>query len=163
MISLQIQVVDTELVANLERLPQKLHEAVRLKMDEEVSALRLKVLENLSGKVLNSKSGALASALVSGVDEIGTNLLVGFVAIESSDTKVMAYAHAHEYGGKGFYEIIPVQKLILRFESKSGEIVFAPYVFHPPQAERSYLRSALHEMAPEIENQINLAIQAQLD
>ena len=74
----------------------------------------------------------------------------------------MAYAEAHEYGGKGYYEIVPVHKRLLRFIGKSGDVVFAPYVFHPPMPERSYLRSALHEMAPEIEAAINTAIAEQL-
>ena len=65
----------------------------------------------------------------------------------------------HEYGGKGFYEIVPVHKMILRFVGKGGDVVFAPYVYHPPGSERSYLRSALHEMAPEIETGLNQAIQ----
>lgn len=158
MINLQVKIVDQELLVNLERIPQRLHAEIEEKLESLISELRLKVQENLSGKVLNTKSGALLSSLVSGVEKLGS-LLVGFVAVEPTDSKVEAYAMAHEYGGKGFYEIVPVHKLILRFEGKSGEIIFAPYVFHPPAAERSYLRSALHEMAPEIEAGLHQAIQ----
>jgi len=160
-ISIDIKVIDQELLVKLDKLPERLHEAIRVKLVEGVAELRLKVIENLTGKVLNSKSGRLVESLVSGVEELGSTL-IGFVAIESADAKVKAYAEAHEYGGKGSYEIVPIQKKILRFIGKSGDIIFAPYVYHPPAAERSYLRSALWEMAPEIEEQINAAIQAEL-
>lgn len=158
MISLSVKIVDQELLVNLETLPRRLHEAVKSKLESEIALLRTKVEENLSGKVLNSKTGALLSSLVSGVEQLGS-LLIGFVAVESSDPKVEAYAMAHEYGGKGYYEIVPVHKAILRFETKGGNIVFAPYVYHPPAAERSYLRSALHEMQSEIEAGLSQAIQ----
>ena len=157
MISLQVKIVDQELLVNLERIPQRLHAEIEEKLESLIGELRLKVQENLSGKVLNTKTGALLGSLVSGVERIG-NLAIGFVAVEPTDSKVEAYAMVHEYGGKGFYEIVPVHKLILRFEGKSGEVVFAPYVYHPAASERSYLRSALHEMAPEIEAGLNQAI-----
>lgn len=157
MIGLQVTIVDQELLVNLERIPERLHAEIEEKLESLVAELRLKVQENLSGKVLNTKTGALLGSLVSGVERLGS-LLVGFVAIDPADSKVEAYAMVHEYGGKGFYEIVPIHKLILRFEGKGGEVVFAPYVYHPPAAERSYLRSALHEMAPEIEAGLNQAI-----
>ena len=157
MISLEVKVVDQELLVKLDELPAKLHALVREKLETEVSALRLKVQENLTGKVLNTKTGALLGALTSGVEELG-NLLVGFVAIEAQDQKVQAYAMAHEYGGKGYYEIVPVRKAILQFEYK-GQIVRTPYVYHPPAQQRSYLRSALHEMSSEIEQGLNSAVQ----
>jgi hypothetical protein len=157
MLGINVKIVDQEVLVNLESIPKKIHAAIEAKLDEQVALLREKVVENLSGKVLNSKSGALIEALVSGVEKIGSGL-IGFVAVESTDQKVQAYAMAHEYGGKGSYEIVPVNKRVLRFVGKNGDIIFVPYVYHPPMPERSYLRSALAEMAPEIEAALRDAI-----
>lgn len=157
MIGLRLRIIDEELIVNLKGLPERVQVALEEKMGSLMTQLRLKVVENLSGKVLNTKSGALASSLVSGVDRLGSTM-VGYVEVASTDSKVQLYGQVHEYGGKGFYEIVPVQKKILRFIGKNGEVVFAPYVYHPPATERSYLRSALHEMAPEIEAELSDAI-----
>lgn len=157
MIGLQVRVIDQELIVTLNKIPTAIRVQLESKLKTLMSELRLKVIENVSGKVLHSKSGALAASVVDGVSNIGSSL-IGFVEVASGDPKVQAYAEAHEYGGKGYYEIVPVHKTVLKFVSKSGETVYAPYVFHPPAPERSYLRSAFAEMAPEIEEQLNEAL-----
>ena len=79
-----------------------------------------------------------------------------------------------EYGGRGWYDIFPVNRLALafagapgggsriagavrgaRFRTSAGRFsagtrVFAKHVHHPPLPERSYLRSALEEERPAI-------------
>lgn len=157
MIGLQVRIIDQELIVNLNKVPAAIQSQLEAKLKTLMQELKAKVVENLSGKVLNSKSGALAGSLLDGVSHLGSSL-IGFVEVNPEDPKVRAYAEVHEYGGKGYYEIVPVHKTVLRFVSKTGQIVFAPYVYHPPAAERSYLRSALAEMAPEIEAQLQEAL-----
>lgn len=160
MISFQVSLADTEILAKLGGLPEKVQLALRAKMEEEVEILRDKVAENLSGGVLNLKTGALLSALVSGTEELG-DLLVGYVGIESEDENVKQYAVAHEYGGKSYYPITPIHKtLLVFFWERMGKVVFLKGVNHPPQKERSYLRSALYELRPEIEEGLKTAVES---
>ena len=147
MIGLNVRFSGDEVLVRLDGFPRRLRDVLDLKFRELVDELRLKVMENLSGKVLNTKSGALLGAVRSGVEQLGSQL-IGFVEIDPANTTVKEYALVHEYGGKGSYEIVPVSKRMLRFIGKSGDVVFASYVLHPPAAERSYLRSAFIEMQP---------------
>lgn len=146
MISLKL--VDTEVIAKFDRLPVELRAAVEAKFATLIEMVRAKVEENLSGAVLQTKSGALLGALQSGVSSIGGQTLVGFVEIEPG-SKPEIYGKVHEYGGKDWYEIVPVNKKALAFEI-DGKKIITDYVFHPPAKERSFMRSALREMVPTI-------------
>lgn len=148
MISVNVRIIDREVLVRLDRLPARIHAAVQLKFSELVGLLREKVAENLGGKVLQIKSGALLRSLGPPVVENIGLTLIGTVDIIPENENVKEYALAHEYGGKGSYEIVPMNKSLLRFIGKSGDVVFAPYVYHPAAAERSYLRSALADMQP---------------
>ena len=145
---ISIKLVDTEVIAKFERLPAELHAAVEAKFATLIEMVRAKVEDNLSGAVLQTKSGALLGALQSGVSSAGSGTMVGFVEIEPG-SKAEVYGKAHEYGGKDYYEIVPVNKKALAFEV-DGKKIITDYVFHPPAQERSFMRSALAEMMPTI-------------
>lgn len=142
MIDLKLTLIDSEAILALPQLPDKVQESLKAKFEGLIRALETKVEENLSGRVLGTKSGRLRGSLVGGVEQLGQTL-VGFVAIEG-DEEVVKYGMAHEYGGRGFYEILPVNKRVLVFKSEAG-VVFTKRVWHPPAIERSYLRSELKE------------------
>lgn len=146
MISLKL--VDTEIIATFDRLTVELRAAVEAKLATLVELVRAKVEENLSGAVLQTKSGALLGALQSGVNSLSGSTVVGFVEIEPG-SKPEVYGKVHEYGGKDWYEIVPVNKKALAFET-NGKKIITDYVFHPPAKKRSFMRSALREMMPTI-------------
>ena len=102
----------------------------------------------LHGGVLNVGTGALsASVLLSAVAITGL-AVESFVEIpEGSPQHIIG--HVHEYGGQGFYEILPVDAQALHF-IVGGSSVFARRVNHPPAIERSFLRSSLDEMTESI-------------
>lgn len=133
---------DTELLARFDALPDNIRAAVAEKLEQLTEMLRQKVVDNVSGKVLQKRSGDLASRIQSEVDTASIPM-TGFVGPNPSDAK----AWVLEYGGKGWYDIFPVKASVLRFVSKSGDLVFAKYVNHPPGQPFYYLRSALVEMA----------------
>ncbi len=149
MIDLRLRIIDTEVLTRLDDLPNNVRLALRAKMEELISALREKVVENVSGRVLQARSGALARSIEGGVTTQG-DLLIGHVGVAPTDPKVEAYAMAHEYGGKDYYEIVPVTARMLRFIASGGNVVFTSYVYHPPAQERSFLRLALVESEAEI-------------
>lgn len=159
---IDVKIVDRELIVALDGIPSRLVQALEDKLSTLMGLVRVKVEENLSGAVLQTKSGALKGSLVSGVERIGSSTFVGFVDVGPMDAKVAAYAMVHEYGGKDYYEIVPVHKRMLRFVGKSGDVVFAPYVYHPPAQERSYLRSALWAMESEIVEGLDEALESAL-
>lgn len=151
MIDLHVSIsgLDSEFFVNLADFEKKSWPLIERKFQVLVDALKAKIQENLSGRVLQTKSGALLRDVVSGVERQGT-LLIGYAGIEPENETIKEYALTHEYGGRGTYTIVPVNKSVLRFIGKSGDVVFTKFVRHPAAPERSYLRSALAEMQPEI-------------
>ena len=139
---------DKELIARLDAMPDKVRRALVTK----VTALSLKLeahvkQDKLSGQVLNVRTGALRRSIFSTVDT-GVTTVRGKVA-SSGDVK---YAGIHEFGGTTPpHEIVPVKATVLSFMI-GGKRVFARRVQHPGSRmpERSFLRSALADMAGEI-------------
>ncbi len=133
------------LATRLEAMPEKLaaalgQEAVRLG-DE----LRAVVLRNLSGGVLQQRSGRLAGS-------IGVSVQQNGAAVSATLGTDVPYAAIHEYGGViPAHEILPQSARALAFPWQGRERFFKrvelPSVQMP---ERSFLRSALAEMEPEI-------------
>jgi phage gpG-like protein len=132
-------------IDRLDALPQTL--AARLA--EEVArlgdVLRDRVDRNLSGDVLQRKSGRLAGSIAVDVERTGLSA----IATVSSDAP---YAAIHEYGGTiPARSILPRTARALAFPWRGQQRFFkrvqVPAVTMP---ERSFLRSALDETAPEL-------------
>jgi len=148
-----LDVYDAEIQVFLRNLPEDTKEAIRGAVHESATMLYVKVIENLSGKILESKSGFLKGSIEVDIDTSG-NPMVAFVGPKPASPK----AWALEYGGKSSYEILPTKASVLHFFKESGEEVFTRYVEHPPSKEFAYLRSALREMEPAIYNRFVQAI-----
>ena len=137
-----------ELEARLDALPGKLFVLLSAKADSLAAALTDKVKnDKLSGGALNARSGALRDSIVSAIT-IGRDSVSASVG-SAGDVK---YAAIQEYGGKtAAHEILPSKSGALAFFA-GGVMHFARRVEHPGSVipERSYLRSSLDELAPEI-------------
>jgi phage gpG-like protein len=110
-------------------------------------ALEAKIQQKLSGGVLNTRSGALASSIIATVDESSAD-----VAVRIGTSGDVKYAAIQEFGGTiPPHEIVPDKAKALAF-AVGGKQVFAARVNLPAvtMPERSYLRSSLAEMAEEI-------------
>ncbi len=108
-------------------------------MLQEMIALRdVVVEEKLSGQVLKNKTGNLRNAQHESV-ESDENSIRGFV---STDPSASAYGYVHEYGGT--FDV----KAYMRKTSHSMQVWVRQHSVTFP--ERSFLRSTLNEMAPEI-------------
>jgi phage gpG-like protein len=135
-----------EVVAQLGELPQRMHDAILIKMVELEQRLIAKVVANLSGAVLKVKSGELRSSIRGEIVDDGAviSATVGSYGVE--------YARINEYGGKTrAHEILPSKAKALHFIYEGRE-VFAAIVHHPGSnvPARSYLNSALADMEDEI-------------
>lgn len=145
----------TELVEKLNGMPQRVHDLLVRKINTLALQLEAKVKANLSGEVLNVRSGALRRSIFETVED-DTTSVIGKVA-SSGDVK---YAGIHEFGGTiPAHEIVPNKAKALAFII-GGKQVFATRVQIPAiqMPERSYLRSALTDMADEIKEGMREAV-----
>lgn len=137
-----------ELAARLNALPDGLRSALMEKMGALAQDLYGQIVDvNLSGAVLNSRSGELRESIQ--------------LEIASQDARFDAqiysngdapYAAILEYGGKtAAHEILPDKAKALAFVF-NGKQIFARRIQHPGSqiAPHSYLRSALDEQGTEI-------------
>jgi phage gpG-like protein len=132
---------------SLAGMPDRVRQALASKANVLAVTLEAKIQQKLSGGVLNSRSGALASSIIATVDESSADILVRIGT--SGDVK---YAAIQEFGGTiPPHEIVPDKAKALAF-AVGGKQVFAARVNLPAvtMPERSYLRSSLAEMAGEI-------------
>ncbi len=146
---LQISLEGQEALAErLGVLPDRLRAALADKVDALAESLFSQVVGvNLSGGVLNARSGVLRDSIQLEAsqrnDQIGAEIF--------SDGEV-PYAAIQEYGGKtAAHEILPDKAKVLAFVM-NGKQVFARRVQHPGSQipARSYLRSALEEQGEDI-------------
>lgn len=142
MFSIQVT-TDVDVLEKWTSLPQRFKAALAAKMDILAKALEDKVIENLSGKVLQTKSGQLVRSIHREV-HVSEYEIIAFVGPIPTSPK----AYVQEFGGKGAYLIQVGSKGVLA-NRETG--FFSKHdVIHPPLPERSYLRSALLEIAPEV-------------
>ncbi len=104
--------------------------------------LEARVKTNLSGALLNARSGRLLASITSGITDDGDSSQ-GYVASQG-----VPYAAIQEYGGKtAAHDIIAVKARALAFAGTSGE-VFAKSVHHPGSLipAHGYIGQALTDM-----------------
>ena len=147
---------DRELRAKLDKMPQQVHAALLRTVYSLALKLERHIKQNkLQGQVLKHQSGNLQRSIQSAVDDSGSGVM-GRV-FSSGDVK---YAAIHEFGGRIPAHVIePKNGEALRF-MMNGKEVFAKRVNHPGSTmpERSFMRSGLRDMRPEIIESINKAV-----
>lgn len=111
-----------------------------------------RVEDNLSGAVLQRRSGRLASNIVQQVD--GLSASVGF------DPAAVPYGAAQEFGADLRAHLIAVKNARALSFVVAGKRMFAKHVMFPGAhlPERSFLRAALADLAPEIGGEISAAV-----
>jgi len=146
-------VIGDAALARLATMPEAVKERLAAAVDRLSQELRDAVERKLSGEVLRQRSGRLAASI--DVNLTGTGGAIG--ARLSSDVE---YAAIHEYGGTiAAREVLPRGARALAFPWKGRQHFFKrvelPTVTMP---ERSFLRSALDEMAPQIREAVAAAV-----
>jgi phage gpG-like protein len=126
-------------------LPQTVAARLAQEVERLGGVLRDRVERNLSGAVLQQRSGRLAGSIAVDIERSG----LAANATVSSDAP---YAAIHEYGGViPAHTILPQSARVLAFPWRGRQRFFKrvqlPAVTMP---ERSFMRSALDETAPEI-------------
>jgi hypothetical protein len=113
-------------------------------LDRITDLVLTKVIENLSGKILQSKTGELVGSISKETHHSGYDF-IGFVGPVPATPK----AWALEFGGKHSYLIPLGDKGVLA--NKDEQFFSKRAVIHPPSKEYAYLRSALDDVLPEID------------
>lgn len=146
-----------DLSARLAALPDDLRVALAEKMDALAQDVYAQVVGvNLSGGVLNTRSGVLRNSIQVRRAEQDNAIAVAIASDGSAP-----YDAIQEYGGKtAAHEIIPDKAAALAFMF-NGKQAFLRRVHHPGSQipERSYLRSALAEKSADIQQAIAEAAQ----
>lgn len=145
---------DRDWLARLDAMPGRVRAEVGTAVAGLGAALQAEVRNNrLSGQVLAVRSGRLRDS----------------VAVETSDTPdrlaarvsaTVPYAAIQEFGGVTAPHEIRLRRAQALAFTLGGRLVFAKRVRHPGSRmpERSFLRSALADMAPEIRAGIGAAV-----
>lgn len=128
--------------SKLDNLDEEIRIAVAAKLTELTRLLYEKVIENVSGKILQKRTGQLAESIITEIDII-SNPMIGSVFPLPQTPK----AFALEKGGEKSYIITPSKATMLKFYwDKMGKTMFLRSVNHPPSKEFAYLRLALEDM-----------------
>jgi phage gpG-like protein len=137
-----------EFSSRLDALPDQLRAALTAKVQALAEALYAQVVGvNLSGSVLNARSGALRDSVQ--IDVQAENARIDATIYSNGD---VPYAAILEFGGKtAAHEILPGKASALAFLA-NGKQVFARKIQHAGSnfAARSYLGGALDEASGEI-------------
>jgi phage gpG-like protein len=133
------------LAGRLEAMPRRLASALAQEASRLGEELRAAVERNLSGGVLQQRSGRLASSIAMSVALSGG-------AVRATLGSDVPYAAIHEYGGViPAHQILPKSARALAFPWQGRGRLFRRVEMPPVRMpERSFLRSALAEMEPEI-------------
>jgi phage gpG-like protein len=150
---LQISLEGQEALAErLGALPERLRAKFAEKVDLRAQSLFTQVVDvNLSGGVLNVRSGALRDSIQVEVSQQDNS--IGAEVFSNGDAP---YAAIQELGGKtAAHEILPNKAQIIAFVM-NGKQVFARRIHHPGSQipARSYLRSALEEQSGDIKREL---------
>ena len=99
-----------------------------------------KVQENVTGKILQIKTGDLSRSIKVSVRTSG-NPMTLTVGPEPVDVK----AWVLEHGGKGYYKITPKYMMLLHWVDEEGSH-FRKRVWHPPMKAHYYMGTVLEEI-----------------
>jgi phage gpG-like protein len=142
---------DRALVARLDAMPGRVHDGLARAVTRLGLELQRKVQsEKLSGQVLKVRTGTLRSSINMQIEDTETEIAA------SVGTNVL-YGRIQEYGVARSWLIEARNAKSLAF-TIGGTKLFRRRVTHPPLPERSFLRSALAEMAPAIEEGLREAV-----
>jgi hypothetical protein len=133
-----VRVYADEVILNLERLPQKIREAMEIKM--------ARVIDDLRNQTFSKKPGSFIdpSTVETGVDVQGRYTVIGYIQTKDK---------------QGYYSILPTKARVLRFWTTGGEKVFARQVYrHPYLKGERLVAETLMRLKPWIVEELEDAV-----
>lgn len=118
-----------------------------------------RVRANLSGGVLQTRSGKLLGTVQQNDASASGKTITGSVQAGGAEAPYGAY---FEEGGTSYYTIRPVNARVLAFMSE-GKQIFAKSVNHPPIPRLPWFSPEAEAIAPEMQTQLQDAINEALN
>jgi phage gpG-like protein len=150
---------DKEVIERFRALPERTRAALGDSVGRLALLLQRRVMQKLSGQVLNVKTGRLRRS----IDQVVLRDEAQVVGVVSTNVK---YARVHEYGFTG---TVNVRDHLRQVKQAFGRPIAARAVMvkaHTRKAnvpEKSFLRSALADMKPQIIEEMRRAAKAGMD
>ena len=150
----------TELTTRVKGFDPKLRSA----LTKIITRLTVKLLRNvkadkLTGQALNVRSGRLRRSINMRIDGADTAKVSGAVGTN------LRYGRAHEYGFSGTVSVKESMRMVKQAFGRSitpTQVTVRAHSMKMNLPERSFLRSALAEMGPEIEAELRSGVQEAL-
>jgi hypothetical protein len=127
--------------------------AERIDAVNQMMADRVKA--NLSGGVLQTRSGKLLDTVRQEPAQISGDEIIGAVTAGGEEAPYGIY---FEKGGSGYYDIVPVNARVLAFMSE-GQQIFAKMVHHPPIPLKPWFGPEVDVATDEMANELNAVFQ----
>lgn len=133
---------------------QALIDVLSGRIDATNAAFAERVKGNLSGGVLQSRTGKLLSTVMQEPAQLDGDTLYGAV---TAGGELAPYGIYFEEGGTGYYEIRPVNARVLAF-MMGGQQLFAKVVNHPPIPHLPWFGPEVVTGTEEMTNSLNEGI-----
>lgn len=144
-----------QVISNLEAKYDKLIGRLVEKVNAANEQLAEKIRANLSGAVLNIRSGKLIGTVKAVPAEVTGGIVEGGIVVGGVDAP---YGVVHERGGKRNYIITPVNKAYLAF-MVDGKQIFTKLVRRQPVPKRAFVEPAKLELQSEIQQSLRSAVE----
>jgi len=126
--------------ARFNAMPDALQARLRVLVTKATIGVQRRAKEKLNGEVLNVRTGRLRRSITQRVTE-SAGKVEGIVGTN------VEYAHAHEFGFQGN---VTVKEHLRRLKASGRQAIVRAHSRNVNLPERSFLRSALRELEPEI-------------
>ena len=152
--SIEVKVTgEAQLEASIAGAADRLRAALYKKVTAFGLMLHDKIVRKVTGEVLNVRSGDLRRSIFTPITQMSGDTITTTTG-SSGDVK---YAGIWETTGWKAHDIVPTKAKALRFIS-GGEVIFAKRVQIPAQAPRPFIKPALAEMVPVVEQGLKDAV-----
>lgn len=141
-----------QLQAGLENASDRVTAKVREKVELLQHLLADKIRANLSGQILQIRSGKLLASVRELPLEVNGLVIEGPVQVGGSD---IPHGAVLEHGGTHNYDIVPVNKKYLAFMI-DGKQIFTKLVHRTPPLARHYVGLAVADIGPDVKSHFEL-------
>lgn len=151
--SLEILVNVDQANAYIQSKQQDLADMIAERMDLVNQMFADRVKGNLSGGVLQSRTGKLLSTVMQSPAQRSGDEIYASVTAGGPDAP---YGIFFEKGGTGYYDIVPVNARVLAFMGEGG-MIFAKMVHHPPIPHLPWFEPEVPQATDDMNTQLNAA------
>lgn len=149
--TIEIVVSTTQATLYIEKKRKTLIDMLAERVDIVNQNFADRVKDNLSGGVLQTRSGDLLSSVRQEPAQISGNEITAAV---TAGGDLAPYGIYFEEGGSGYYEIRPINARVLAFMSE-GRQMFAAMVNHPPTPKLPWFAPEVGPGREEMDTQLN--------